>query len=93
MSYVQYNLEGIEITAGIGAFDTIGEILKRRGVTRPLLVTDRNIRAAGSLALAEEICRKQGIPYDHRCLSQIIQNIRDFSKQCFIGSEDLLRIE
>ena len=63
MSYVQYNLEGIEITAGIGAFDTIGEILKRRGVTRPLLVTDRNIRAAGSLALAEEICRKQGIPY------------------------------
>ena len=31
--------------------------------------------------------------YDHRCLSQIIQNIRDFSKQCFIGSEDLLRIE
>lgn len=63
MSYVQYNLEGIEITAGIGAFDTIGEILKKRGVTKPLLVTDANIRAAGSLALAEETCRDQGIPY------------------------------
>ena len=28
--------------------------------------------------------------YDHRCLGQIVQDIRDFSKQCFIGSEDLL---
>ena len=63
MGIISYQLEGVEIIAGIGAFHAIGDCLKKYNIRKPLLVTDRTLKAVGGLTPVEETCKSLEIPY------------------------------
>ena len=50
-----------EIVFGEGRIDSIADHLKRHGVTRPLIVTDRGLRATGIIDRVESLLSKAGL--------------------------------
>ena len=41
MKYIKYNLTGIQLIAGQGAFEELKKEMKRMHVMKPLIVTDK----------------------------------------------------
>lgn len=61
--YTQFNLSGIFINAGKNAMQAIPAELKRLNVTKPLIVTDQGVVAAGIVELVQSLLRQAGLTY------------------------------
>ena len=63
MKYIKYNLTGIQLIAGQGAFEELKKEMKRMHVMKPLIVTDKGIVEAGIIEKAEVYLKNSQIPY------------------------------
>lgn len=63
MKSLSYQLEGVEILFGDGAFSDVPEKLKEMGIRKPLIVTDKNIYKNGGIKIAETALDDAGIAY------------------------------
>lgn len=63
MEYIKYNLAGIQLIAGGGSLDELGSELLRLSVSKPLIVTDEGVKAAGIVDKAVSCLKKKKVPY------------------------------
>lgn len=64
MKTVTYNLAGIQLIAGEGALSGLKEETERLGVKKPLIVTDKGVKAAGIIETAAGCLEESGTDYE-----------------------------
>jgi len=63
MAYTNYTLMNNDIVSGIGSIEVLPEKLKKLGITKPLVVVDKDIVKTTSMAKLEEFLKSQNIDY------------------------------
>ena len=58
------SLEVAPLKFGVGATEEVGYDLKRLGVTRALIITDRHIKATGLTDRVQKLIKEEGITSD-----------------------------